>query len=281
MKNHNNFLTNRNATPSARAEPLCLHTSVQAPYYLEPFFVGLFEGDGTIYLGKSGKRSHGIFQINLKHNLENDTMLRHLGHIMGGRVTVRHIKNGNNQIVWTASSQKDVKNILRIFEKYPLLTSRKICQHNYLKQCMVDRSWDYHLQTRDLKYEDQQKLVEHYKQNFKIPDYFGPWLSGFFEAEGSFKSTHFFMVDICQNVDWYLLHAIKCYWNSHHKIGLRIDLRQKNPPKHYRLSISSKPTIKRIIEHFETYPLLGYKKVSYDLFCSKFKQSTCHAVTSL
>lgn len=239
--------------------------------YIEPFFVGLLEGDGCIYLGrtKGGNLSYGRFQIKLKYTPENLRMLQLVSSHIGG--TIRYEKKkGNDQIAWNAVSQKDVKNILNILERYPLLTSRKICQLEHLKQCMVDRSWNLHLQTRDSKYLNQQNLIDHYKYNFKIPSYFGPWLSGFSEAEGHFGSTKHLRYYIGQNDDWYILNAIKQYFDSHHKLGIHKDLRPNHSQYQYRVSITGKPTIERIIAHFEKNPLLGYKKVSYDLFYNTF-----------
>jgi LAGLIDADG endonuclease len=243
--------------------------------YIEAFFVGLFEGDGTITFGrtKGKKLSYGRFQIGLKYTAENHTMLECIRTQIGGTIHYAKKKKGNDQVIWVALSQKDVKNILSIFKKYPLLTSRKICQLDYLKQCNIDRSWSYHLQTRDSKYVDQQKLIQHYKKNFVIPHYFGPWLSGFIEAEGCFRSTHYLSLYVGQNDDWYVLNAIKRYFNSHHKLNLHKDLRKNAYKYHYRLSMSGKPTIEALIKHFDKYPLLGYKKVSYDYFCNKFKQN--------
>lgn len=250
--NYNNFLNNAD--------------------YLKPFFVGLFEGDGSIYLGrtKGGSWSYGRFQIKLRYSPEDHAMLELISLHIGGVIYYEKKKKGNNQIVWLASSQKDVKNILNIFEKYPLLTSRKISQFKYLKQCMGNRSWHFHLKTRDSKYDGQQGLIKSYNQSFETPDYFGSWLSGFVEAEGSFRSTHGLSFYIGQNDDWYILNAIKIYFNSHHKLNLHKDLKKNAYQYHYRVSISGKPVLERVIKHFEVYPLLGYKKVSYDLFCSKF-----------
>lgn len=238
--------------------------------YLEPFFVGLFEGDGTITFGrtKGGNWSYGRFQIKLKHNPENETMLQLIRDHIGGTIHYEKKKKGNDQIVWVAIAQKNVKNILRIFETYPLLTSRKICQLGYLQQCLIDRSWSYHLQTRDLKYENQQKLIAHYKAHFKMPSYFGPWVSGFFEAEGCFRCTHRLSIYIGQNDDWYILNAIKQFFHSRHTLGIHKDTRSQLVQ--YRVSMSGKPTIETVIKHFEANPLFGYKKVSYDLFCNKF-----------
>ena len=238
--------------------------------YFEPFFVGLFEGDGCIHIGKTkgGKWSYGRFQIRLKASPENEVMLKLIHHHLGGSLCYNKSKKHHPKIVWVAVSQKSTRQILNIFEKYPLLTSRKICQLNHLKQCMDNRSWSYHLETRDHRYDKQQQMVEYYQQNFITPNYFGPWLSGFIEAEGCFRSTHTLSVYVGQNHDWYILNAIKTYFHSHHKLGINKDIRRQ--AIQYRLSMSGKPTIENIIKHFEKNPLLGYKKVSYDLFCERY-----------
>lgn len=240
--------------------------------YIEPFFVGLFEGDGTLTFGrtKGGRWSYPRVQIKLKYNSENHGMLELIRCHIGGTIHYEKKKKAGDQVIWVAIAQKVVQNILRILKKYPLLTSRKICQYNYLKICMDNRSWDYHLQTRDSKYESQQQIISQYKKDFTIPPYFGPWLSGFTEAEGSFRCTHGLSVYWGQNDDMYILNAIKQYFDSHHKLNLHKDLRKNSSQYHYRVSMSGKPTIERICQHFDKYPLLGYKKVSYDLFCSKF-----------
>lgn len=116
-------------------------------------------------------------------------MLEQVRKSIGGRVNYINNKRGNAQISWTASAKKDVSNILNILEKYPLLSSRKICQLEYAKQCLVNRSVEYLYKTRGSRYDNQQGLIEQYNKGFNIPHYFGPWLSGFIEAEGCFSST--------------------------------------------------------------------------------------------
>ena len=229
---------------------------------------------------RGGKWSYGRFQISLKALPENEVMLKRISYLVGGSLNYdKSIKNKHTKIVWVALSQKSVHLILKIFEKYPLLTSRKICQLHHFKQCMSNRAWSYHLETRDSRYDKQQQIVEYYNQKFIIPDYFGPWLSGFFEAEGSFRSTHGLSVYTGQN-DWYILNAIKAYFHSHHKLGTHKDnWPGRRPGPQYRLSMSGKPTIDRIIKHFENNPLLGYKKVSYDLFCERYRSSAAGKVT--
>ena len=90
-------------------------------------------------------------------------------------------------------------------------------------------------------------------------------MSGFIEAEGCFrfrnnKATSFY---ICQNNDFYILNAIKTYFNSNHKIGIHTDLRSSNI--HYRISISGKPCLNLLKNHLNNFPLIGNKQISFNI----------------
>ena len=55
--------------------------------YIEIFFVGLLEGDGTILIAKNkGNKSYGIFTISLKYLTENENMLNLIKKEIGGIV---------------------------------------------------------------------------------------------------------------------------------------------------------------------------------------------------
>lgn len=253
--------------------PMDKESSVDSGSYIEPFFVGLFEGDGCLLMRKTknGKYSYGVLQIDLKYLPENEAMLKLIMHHFGGTIQYEKKKGIIVKVKWLAIAQKAVKHCLSVFEKYPFLTSRKICQLNHLKQCISQNTWDYHLETRDSRYDEQKSIIQYNKTNFVIPSYFGPWLSGFTEAEGCFRSTSGLSFYIGQNDDWYILNAIKAYLGSHHKLGIHKDLgRPWLDTVQYRVSMSGKPTIENIIHHFDKYPLLGYKKVSYSIFCQLF-----------
>lgn len=150
------------------------------------------------------------------------------------------------------------------------MSSRKICQLEFLKRCLENPSVEYLLQTRGSRYDNQQQLVDNYNKNVQIPNYFGPWLSGFIEAEGCFSSTLDLKLVIGQNYDWYLLNAIKMYFNSTHKIRLNKDSRPESCQWHYVIAMGGHPTLVNIVSHITKYPLLGYKKVAYDQFYEKF-----------
>lgn len=259
-------------SPSSKAKELDLSSAIKLSY-LEPFFVGLFEGDGCISMGKTkgGNLSYGRLHISLKYLPENVKMLQSIAKKIGGIVNYEKKKGLIINVVWFAIAQKDVARCLQIFEKYPFLTSRKICQLAHLKNCLQNRSWNYHLESRDLKYAQQKDILASYKKDFVIPPYFGPWLSGFAEAEGSFRSTHALSFYIGQNQDWYILNAIKRFFNSHHKLGINKNLRRPwLDSVQYRVSMTGKPVLVKIVEHFTKYPLLGYKQVSFQVFCLCF-----------
>lgn len=245
------------------------------PDYLEPFFVGLFDGDGSLHINqtKHAKNKHGlslpVAQISLKNLAQNVSMLLLIANHFGGGLSY---EKKVQKVKWVANSQSSIKKIFNVFKRYPPLTSRKICQLNHVQACLKNRSWLYHKETRDFKYENQSEILKKLNADFEIPFYFPAWISGFFEAEGCFGSTHALRVYVSQNDDRYLLNAIKAYFNSHHKLGLHKDAR--SDAKHYRLSMSGKPVLKNVVEHFETYPLLGATTLSFVQLRLKFVQKS-------
>lgn len=248
---------------------LLLEGGKELNFYIEQFWVGLLEGDGSIVIRRNkGNKSYGVFEISLKYLTKNEELLKLISYFIGGTV---YYEKKNKEIIkvkWLAISKKDVQNCLNILTKYPLLTSRKRCQLYHLLKCMEIQDWNYHLKTRAHKYEMQPNLIESNK-DFMIPTYFKGWLSGFVEAEGCFrmnknKASSFY---ISQNDDLYIIKAIQTLFNSNHKIGIHKDLRTKVDLSyknvHYRISISGKPCLILIKNHFNDYPLLGNKLESY------------------
>ena len=87
MKKHNNFSTD--------------------PNYLEPFFVGLLEGDGCIYLvnQKPSNRCFIRLAIGLKNNEQNQHMLHVIKDHFGGNLHT--VKQGLRQrVVWSTAEKK-------------------------------------------------------------------------------------------------------------------------------------------------------------------------------
>lgn len=232
--------------------------------YIKMFWVGLMDGEGSIQINHWKKKSLQYrFIIKLKNHKLNYDMLVNIAKVIKG--TVR-IVNNNNEVIWVVDKKETIFNLMYIFDKYPPLTSRLKCQLVFLKACLKYNSIDIYLKKRSLKYSDQLNIVNNFKINsLIIPSYFPSWLSGFIEAEGCFcirkKNNHSFSIG--QNNDYYLIFAIKQFFNTTNKI--------RNPYKDfYSLEIYKKDILLKILNHCINYPLLGEKSRSLSKFMEVF-----------
>ncbi len=290
LREENFFLAVANADANAE------HTKNN---YIEQFFVGLLEGDGTITTNKNSS-SNTIrvrFLIALKNEINNQIMLNKIQSIIGGRVV---IERQNKYVTWIASSKSDINKVLLVISRYPLLTVRKQCQLEFAKNCFLykDQAFAYttrenFLINRNNMYNNMNELlleklnlnIDYFnsrcdqlgKEKIDLPLYFNSWLSGFIEAEGNF-SLVFNNKDklrkssftIGQNDDLHILNMIKYYFQSNNKITKdkkNIKYRSKKiNSDYYRLSLYNANSRKLLFEHFNNYPLLGHKKNSYIKF---------------
>jgi Cytochrome C and Quinol oxidase polypeptide I/LAGLIDADG endonuclease len=233
--------------------------------YIQQFWVGLLEGDGTITVDKP--RKSGILRIriiiSLLNNESNLQMLKLIQEVIGGRVI---IERKNKYVTWIANKKKDIFNALAILNKYPLITSRKQLQLAFAITCLLNPDPDNFVKNRNNKYKDE--IVVRKIEDFNLIPYFKGWLSGFIEAEGNFnlvlyktgsiKTSSF---NIGQNKDIFVLNMIKAYFESNNVIYK--DKKINNNVIHYRISISGSKSRSKLQEHFVNNPLLGDKNISY------------------
>lgn len=211
--------------------------------YLEKFTVGLLEGNGTITTDFSKKSLTCRIRIviSLLNLPENKSMLTLIKNRIAGRVVV---EKKDKYITWIASTKKDVKIIMSILEKYPLLTQQKKAQLSFVISCMTNTfsSKEEFFISRNYKYNnyiEKQCAVNLYNDSAdkdstacKKISYFNSWLSGFIEAKGNFslvktqsdniKKAGF---SIGQTSDKYIIEQIKIWFDSHHKITIDKKLR--------------------------------------------------------
>ena len=248
--------------------------SMQDKTYIEQFFVGLLEGDGTITSNLNSNKSNSIIIriiISLKNMPENVNMLNKIKQTLGGRVVT---ERNNSYITWIASNKNDLAKVFVILAKYPLLTARKQCQLDFVKNCLLKKDIFNFIENRNNKYKNKHILLENYalKENLvKLPLYFSPWLSGFIEAEGNFnllfneknvlRASKF---TIGQNDEIHILIWIKLYFKGNNAISKDKNKKSSGDIEHYRLSLYNAESRKNIFDHFNKYPLLGYKIVSYN-----------------
>ena len=244
--------------------------------YIEQFFVGLLEGDGTITTNINGKSIRVRIIIALKNEQNNHKMLNIIQQIIGGRVV---IERQNKYVTWIASNKSDILKVFLILARYPLLTVRKQCQLEFAKNCLLYKDVDNFMLNRKNMYENKNDLIVKLNQikDIKLPFYFKSWLSGFIEAEGNFnlvfndkgylRKSSF---TIGQNDELHILNMIKFYFQSENKIlkdKKKINFKSNIIDSDYfRLSLYNALSRKLLFEHFEKYPLMGQKKVTYSKF---------------
>jgi hypothetical protein len=229
--------------------------------YVKMFWVGLMDGDGSIQVNHwRGQSLQYRLIIKLSNLKSNYNMLIEIAKVIGG--TVRITGKGAD-VIWVVNKKQEVEKIIKIYDTYPPLTSKKICQLAFLKTCLTQTSVETYLLNRNLKYDKQLTIIKS-NINFKIPTYFKEWLSGFIEAEGCFSirksNNHSFSIG--QNDDIYLIDAIKQYFEVTNKV--------RNPyGKFYFLEVYKKEVLLKIITHCTNYPLLGEKLESLKKFNKK------------
>ena len=241
---------------------------VPIPYHKQQiyqFFIGLLEGDGTITVDRFRTKSRVRIVLHLSNKPLNIEMLTLFHHSIGGSLLL-----SKKYITLTFQSKKDILFIFSLINKYPFLTSNKICQFNFALKCFHNEiSSDQLIQIRNLKYLNQNIILQELisKFSYSLPIYFPTWLSGFIEAQGHFKLSHtgaIYQFCIGQNYDYFILEMIKVYFNSTHKIT-----KDNNKNKdHFRVSIGGPISRNIIYNHFNIYPLLGHKIITYNKWYS-------------
>jgi|SRR5579871_34653 len=221
--------------------------------YIKKFWVGLIDGDGSIQVNHWRNKSLQYrFVIKLKYCPENIAILSLIKDTLGGSVNI--IKN--DYVLWVVNSRIEIIKILDIFICYPPLTSRLRAQIKFIQECLIRNDINWYLINRNYKYSLRENLI-----NTNV-SYFAEWLSGFIEAEGSFniRNSNNHSFSIGQNDDRYLIESIRNYFQIQSKI--------RNPHKTFWVVETYRhSTFINLIEHFNKYPLLGEKLISY----SKFK----------
>lgn len=232
--------------------------------YIKMFWVGLMDGDGSIQVNHWRRQSLQYrLVIKLSNIKSNYNMLIEIAKVIGG--TVR-ITGKEADVIWVVNKKEEIIEIIKIFDTYPPLTSKKICQLAFLITCLTNTSAETYLLNRGLKYSQQIAIINS-NINFKMPNYFEGWLSGFIEGEGCFSirksNNHSFSIG--QNDDVYLIEAIKQYFEVTNKVRNSTARRGK----FYSLEVYKKEVLEKIITHCINYPLLGEKLESLKKFRQK------------
>jgi hypothetical protein len=280
------ILANASVDLALHDKQVTLLGSVQNSTYIEKFWVGLLEADGTITVDNPRNKTLRVrFIISLRNNAANLDMLNRIKSVVGGKV---NIERKDRYVTWSAVSKSEILKVLSILSRYPLITKRKQQQLSFALTCMRNPNVLSFIEMRNNKYS-----LNNFKTytSFEQISYFAGWLSGFLEGEGNFqlilRPTGFIRtsaLNMGQNGEENTLNLIKQYFKSTNTIRRDKKITNSFNIPHFRLAISGFNSRNVIYSHFNQYPLLGSKHLQYQKWIQYFidrKLLTCLGVTSL
>lgn len=224
---------------------------------LDAFTVGLIDGDGSLQVNHWRSK---ILQFRLVVKLSdkplNYEMLCLLASTYGGYVK-QGKDNKTSYVQWLVNDKKTfIRTILPLLNTFPPLTTRMRLQFEFFKKFLINPDIELYFKKRGEKYNSRESITPLF---ITIPNYFGDWLAGFIESEGSFSNriNGISTFSIAQNHDRYLIEAIRDYFGvSHLSISVKTGKVSGSPL--YEVSLASFIALDRVILHCA--PLLqGYK----------------------
>jgi len=127
------------------------------------------DGRGNIKTNLGKKHLEYKLYIKLSNIESNYNMLTKIAYIIGGTV---NIVNKKKYVIWVVNNKQEIKNVIKIYDTYPPLTSKKICQLAFLKANIYQSSVKTYLSNGNLKYNEQITIKKSNSINFKNPTYF-------------------------------------------------------------------------------------------------------------
>ena len=223
------------------------------PDYIKKFWVGLMDGDGSIQVNHWRKKNLQFrLVIKLKYDINNINMLNLIKKDLKGRI----VKQKEEFVIWIVDDKKLIINIIKIFDKYPPLTSKLYAQLLFMKSCLLHNDINKYFMERQNKYLIYKLIDLNINSN-----YFKEWLSGFIEAEGCFSirknNNHSFSIG--QKNEIKLIEYIRNYFNIQSKM-------RNIKEEFWFIETYRKSTLINVINHCNEYPLLGEKLISIERF---------------
>lgn len=236
-----------------------------SPAYIKAFWVGLMDGDGSIQVNH-WRYSSLQFRLVIKlANLPaNVKMLNIIAGVIGGTVRV---EQSGEFVLWVVNNVNTIRLIIRIFDKYPPLTTRLRCQLAFMRTCLQLQDTPrnkviWYLNNRSSKYQHAFTAVTA-EQYLKL-SYIKAWISGFTEAEGCFtlriNSSGVRSFSISQNADYELLRMFAVLFKTS-------NLPRQAKKQFFIFEVAAAAALKLVCAHYSKYPLIGHKNTSFKLFC--------------
>jgi hypothetical protein len=237
---------------------------------LDAFTVGLLDGDGSLQVNHwRSKLLQFRLVVKLSDKTLNYEMLCLLSSKYGGTVK-RDKDNKTNYVQWIINDKKTfLRTIVPLLNTFPPLTTRMRLQFEFFKKFLINPDIDLYFKERGVKYNSRESITPLFTT---IPTYFGDWLAGFIESEGSFsnRTNGISTFSIAQNHDRYLIEAIRDYYGVNH-LNISVKTGKVSGFPLYEVSLASFVSLDRVILHCA--PLLqGYKYHQLAEFVIKSKK---------
>lgn len=226
---------------------------------IEQFWVGLIDADGSVQCNHWKKRSLQ-HRIVIEMHIDNFDMLKTIRQHLGG--SVRPIDK--NKCLWVENHTRRIRELCKIFDRYPPLTTRVQSQITFLLECLTRKDVAWMLQNRDERYKDSESLEKKIVlKGIESRHYFKIWCSGFITGKGLFSirenSSRSKSFSIAQKNDRYLIEALRNYFDGKNQVRhLKGDI--------YFWKVYRRDVLKNIIAHCERFPLLCHKKIQLNNF---------------
>lgn len=236
---------------------------------LAAFVVGLIDGDGSFQVNHWRRKSLQYrLIVKLKYTEYNKFMLDNIASVYGGQVNIIRDGVDRQAVQWTIDHATIIRDtILPLFTAFPPLTTRVALQLRFVIKALAGMSIEKYMETRNNKYDLRTSITPLFST---IPPYFGSWLSGFIEAEGSFairSGSLGFSFSTGQLHDLYLMEAILKYFYQAH---LKVQIKKGDKP-FYFIEIANIKGVTTVVQHLVDYPLQGHKYYQLAMVMKKSK----------
>jgi len=230
-------------------------------HYIQKYWVGLMDGDGSIQVNHWRKKNLQYrLIIKLKFHILNEIMLKLIASEIGGFVRSYPKNDKKKWVLWVINDKKKIKEVIKIYEKYPPLTKKSTVKLAFLKECLKKNDINWYFDNKDFFYNKEISFKEQLFI-FNNCNYFEPWLSGFIEAEASFhiseRGDGVKQFNIAQKNEEFIITKIKDYFKSNNKV------QKTEKTSLYKIDIYNREILINIINHCTKYPLLGQKLESF------------------
>lgn len=145
---------------------------------VEQYFVGLMEGHGSVQVNHwKGSRYQYRMVIKTRSTEENLRMLEMIAKAIGGRAKIVREKRKEGgeaeRAVWVTDNKTHIEGILKIFEKYPPVTTKMEMDIRFMKKCIGGMEMERYMKEKPKRQEGQGELAEERnKQKYQEPEYF-------------------------------------------------------------------------------------------------------------